>query len=82
MFNVLAAKPMARHEDSLTGYQKIIHEAQKAGADPLEVEDRDSPTQVVGSGTKSDPYMVPSRNTRRLVLIERKLLFINFYLAY
>ena len=67
------AKPMPRQEDFVTGYQKIIQDAKKVGADPFEVEDRDAPTKIAGSGTKSDPYIVPSRNTRRLVLVERKL---------
>ena len=74
------AKPLPRQEDVVTGYQKIIMDAAKVGEDPLDVQDRDKPFTPTGSGTKADPFMIPSRNTRRYVLVERKFLNnIDFY---
>ena len=62
-------KPVARQEDIAVGYQKIQIESSNAGEDPLEIE-REVREEVAGSGTRSDPFIIPSRQTRRFVLVD------------
>jgi len=62
-------KPLARVEDMAVGYQKIDLESALVGEDPMESHNRDEVDTVAGSGTKSDPFIIPSRQTRRYVLI-------------
>lgn len=62
-------KPVARQEDIAIGYQKIVIESSITGDDPLENE-RDGFEQIAGSGSRSDPFIVPSRQPKRFVLVD------------
>ena len=62
-------KPVARQEDMAIGFQKIVLDTENTGEDPLEAHNRDETDQVAGSGTKSDPFIIPARQTKRLVLV-------------
>ena len=62
-------KPVARDEDMAVGYKKIALEASKAGEDPFEL-DRETSEKICGDGSRYNPFVIPSRNTRRLVLVE------------
>ena len=64
----LIKKPMPRVEDTAVGYSKIAMESKEVGDDPFEM-NRDQVELVTGTGTKSDPFMIPSRNTRRFVAV-------------
>lgn len=64
-------------EGAAVGYEKIVMEAAKVGEDPLEVFNRDVPNTVTGKGTKAEPFMVPSRNKKRCVLVSRKHTYIG-----
>jgi hypothetical protein len=66
--NLFASKPLPTHESSAVGYERIVMEAAKVGEDPFECVDREERTLLAGSGTKADPYVINSRNTRRAVL--------------
>ena len=66
-FDILK-KPFPRIEDSAVGYQRIAAEAAEAGEDPFEA-DRETPSILCGSGTRRDPYRIPSRNKKRFVLV-------------
>ncbi|XP_076806368.1 uncharacterized protein LOC143449918 [Clavelina lepadiformis] len=66
----LFKKPLARQEDQVVGYQKIVMDAVKVGEDPLETQDRDKPYNPPGSGTRADPFLVKSKNTRRYVMAQ------------
>jgi len=66
--NLFASKPLPTMESMAVGYERIVMEAAKVGEDPLECTDRDERTVLAGSGTKADPFVVNSRNTRRAVL--------------
>ena len=63
-----SGKPLPTMESMAVGYERIVMEAAKVGEDPLECTDRDERTVLAGSGTKADPFVINSRNTRRAVL--------------
>ena len=51
---------MARDEDLVVGYHKIVADAAKVGEDPLEA-GRNTPNKVLGTGTKAGPFLIPAR---------------------
>lgn len=63
-------KPAPRLEDIAVGYEKITLDAAEQGEDPFELQNRDEKYTPVGTGTRSDPFLVPSRNKERYVMRE------------
>ena len=62
-------KPVARAEDMAVGFEKIMNDAAEEGEDPLEV-CRETVTAIKGDGSRKNPFIVPSRETKRFVLVE------------
>ncbi|XP_039257360.2 cytochrome c oxidase subunit 5B, mitochondrial-like [Styela clava] len=65
-----ANRPSASSDVGVIGYRQIEKRAHEAGEDPFDSLDRDKPHNLKGSGTKSDPFLVPSRNHMRCVTVQ------------